>query len=415
MDTVLNSGALVIHVNMIQTLAMAVVTYYLGVWIRSKVNLLERLSIPSPVIGGMILAVILSILQAYEILVVQFDSTLQTLLMLAFFTTIGLMASLKVVKQGGLLLLFFLVAVSVLAVLQNVLGMSIASLMGLDMHYGILTGGVSMMGGLGTSAAFGPYFEETYGIEGGTAVAITSATFGMAGALIVGGPFGEWLIHKYRIQTPLPLTVPEKTLKIPDDLRADVVEEHAAEKPAFTGELMKATAVVAICMALGSIVSDFLSQYITLPAYIGSMIVAAVIRNIADFSGRFNIQGDGLNAVADISLVLFVTMAVNGLKLYELVNLAVPMAVILVAQCVLTLLFAWLVIFLVFGKNYDTVMLAVGGVGFSMGATANGLAVMQGLSEKYGSNARAWLIVSLVGAFLIDLVNALVITWMATL
>ena len=123
MDTVLNSGALVIHVNMIQTLAMAVVTYYLGVWIRSKVNLLERLSIPSPVIGGMILAVILSILQAYEILVVQFDSTLQTLLMLAFFTTIGLMASLKVVKQGGLLLLFFLVAVSVLAVLQNVLGM----------------------------------------------------------------------------------------------------------------------------------------------------------------------------------------------------------------------------------------------------------------------------------------------------
>ena len=156
MDTVLNSGALVIHVNMIQTLAMAVVTYYLGVWIRSKVNLLERLSIPSPVIGGMILAVILSILQAYEILVVQFDSTLLTLLMLAFFTTIGLMASLKVVKQGGLLLLFFLVAVSVLAVLQNVLGMSIASLMGLDMHYGILTGGVSMMGGLGTSAAFGP-------------------------------------------------------------------------------------------------------------------------------------------------------------------------------------------------------------------------------------------------------------------
>ena len=144
-------------------------------------------------------------------------------------------------------------------------------------------------------------------------------------------------------------------------------------------------------------------------------IVAAVIRNIADFSGRFNIQGDGLNAVADISLVLFVTMAVNGLKLYELVNLAVPMAVILVAQCVLTLLFAWIVIFLIFGKNYDTVMLAVGGVGFSMGATANGLAVMQGLSEKYGSNARAWLIVSLVGAFLIDLVNAIVITWMATL
>ena len=127
MDAVINSGALVVHVNMIQTLALAVVTYYLGVWIRSKVSILERLSIPSPVIGGMTLAIVLSVLQAYQVLIVQFDSTLQTLLMLAFFTTIGLMASLKVVKQGGILLLFFLIAVSVLAVLQNVLGMSIAS------------------------------------------------------------------------------------------------------------------------------------------------------------------------------------------------------------------------------------------------------------------------------------------------
>ena len=132
MDAVINSGALVVHVNMIQTLALAVVTYYLGVWIRSKVSILERLSIPSPVIGGMTLAIVLSVLQAYQVLIVQFDSTLQTLLMLAFFTTIGLMASLKVVKQGGILLLFFLIAVSVLAVLQNVLGMTRSSLWDLN-------------------------------------------------------------------------------------------------------------------------------------------------------------------------------------------------------------------------------------------------------------------------------------------
>ena len=169
MDFELKDGLWILNINMIQSLALAVVTYYLGVWVKSKVSLLERLSMPSPVVGGMILAIILSILQGSEILVVHFDSTLQTLLMLAFFTTIGMMASIKVVKQGGKLLVGFLVSVSVLAVLQNVLGMSLAALMGLDKHYGILTGAVSMMGGLGTSAAFGPYFEQTYGITGATA------------------------------------------------------------------------------------------------------------------------------------------------------------------------------------------------------------------------------------------------------
>jgi len=271
MDIAFENGIWVLNINMIQSLALAVVTYYLGVWVKAKVAILERLSMPSPVVGGMILAVILSVLQGYGILLVHFDSTLQTLLMLAFFTTIGMMASVKVVKQGGKLLVGFLIAVSVLAVLQNVLGMSLASFMGLDKHYGILTGAVSMMGGLGTSAAFGPYFEETYGITGGTAVAITSATFGMAAALILGGPFGEWLIRKYKIVTPQSVPTPEPPLRMPGDLQADIVAKEAGQKPSFTDELMKAGGIVAICMALGGIVSDFLGQIITLPAYIGSM------------------------------------------------------------------------------------------------------------------------------------------------
>ena len=162
-------------------------------------------------------------------------------------------------------------------------------------------------------------------------------------------------------------------------------------------------------------VSAYLGQFITLPAYIGSMIVAALIRNAGDFSKKFQVQGKGLDAVADISLVLFVTMAINSLKLHELVHLALPLVVILAAQTVLMLLFAWGVIFTAFKKNYDAVMLTVGGIGFSMGATANGLANMQAIAEKYGSSPRAWLIVSVVGAFLIDLINALVITWFGTL
>ncbi len=187
---------LVVHVDMVQALALAVCTYYFGVWLKHVIPVLERFSVPSPVVGGMPFAFVLSVLEGYGVMRVEFDSTLQTVLMLAFFTTIGMMASLKLISQGGKLLLGFLISVTVLAVLQNILGVTITKMMGVDFHYGLLAGSVSMMGGLGTSAAFGPNFEQLYGISGGTVVAVTSATFGMVAALVIGGPFGEWLIRK---------------------------------------------------------------------------------------------------------------------------------------------------------------------------------------------------------------------------
>ena len=405
----------VIALDKVQAVALAVVTYYFGVWVKSKIPFLARYSIPSPVVGGMTFAIIMSTLEYFGVVRLQIDSTLQTVLMLAFFTTIGLMASLKVVATGGKLLVGFLLCVTALLFLQNGVGIGIAEAMGLDFHYGILAGSVSMMGGLGTAAAFGPYFEETYGIAGGTAVGITAATFGMVAALLIGGPFGEWCIRKYKVQTPKTVSKPEPELHIPEDMESDIVNPGSAKKPTFTDELMKATAIVAICMGLGTVVSNYLGQFITLPAYIGSMIVAAVLRNIADFSGKMQIQGKGLDAVADISLVLFVTMAINSLKLHELVHLALPLVIILAAQTIVMVAFAWTFIFTAFGRNYDAVMLSAGGIGFSMGATANGLANMQAIAEKYGSSPRAWLIVSLVGAFLIDLINAIVITWFGAL
>ena len=415
MDYAFKGGVLFVNVSAIQALALAVLTYYFGVWVKKHVSILEKYSIPSPVVGGILFSIVLSILDGMNIMKVHFDSSLQTLLMLAFYTTIGLMASLKLIKKGGTLLISFFIAVSVLVVLQNLVGMSIAQAMGLDKHYGILAGSVSMMGGLGTAAAFGPFFEDTYGVTGGTAVGITAATFGMVAALVLGGPFGEWVIHRYKIQTPKQPHEPEEKLMLPSDTEVSITSEQRANTPTFTDELMKAGSIVALCMALGTVVSSYLGQYITLPAYIGSMIVAAIVRNIGDFTHSFSVEGKGLNAVADISLILFVTMAINSLKLYELVNLAIPMIVILAAQTLLMLCFAWLVFIKLFGKEYDNVMLAVDGIGFGMGATVNGLANMQAIGEKYGSSARAWLIVSIVGAFLIDLVNALVITYMGTL
>lgn len=409
------SGMLLLKVNMVQAVALAVITYFLGVWIKRRVPVLARFSIPSPVIGGMLCAAILSGLEDQGIMRVTFDSTLQTVLMLGFFTTIGLTASLKLVTNGGKILVTFLMAVTVLAFLQNVVGMGAAWLMGIDTHYGILAGSVSMMGGLGTAAAFGPYFEQTYGISGGTAMAITAATFGMVAALLVGGPLGEWLIRRYKVQIPNEHGNLAEPLHIPTEVETGVQDDHSGNKPAFTRELMKAVSVVTLTLAAGMIVSKWLGAYITLPAYIGSMIVAAIVRNVGDYTGAYKVTGKGLDAVADICLILFVTMAINSLKLHELINLAGPLVVILALQTALALLFGWLVIFLLIGRNYTAVMLAAGSVGFSMGATANALANMQALAEKYGTCPQAWLIVGVVGAFLIDLINALLITSMAAL
>lgn len=405
--------ALNIKVDMVQAVALAIATYWLGTWVKSHVGILRRFSIPTPVVGGMLCAVTLSTLEYMGVMRVTFDSTLQSLLMLGFFTTIGLMASLKMLAAGGKLLPIFLIAVTVLAVLQNLLGIGAAEVMGIDRHYGILAGSVSMMGGLGTAAAFGPFFEQTYGITGGTAMAITSATFGMVAALMIGGPFGEWLIRRYGVKVPTTEHESEP-LRIPEEVEAGVRDEKSGTMPAFTHELMKVVSVITLCIAVGSIVSHYLGNFITLPAYIGSMIVAAIVRNIGDFSGAYKVQGRGMDAVADICLVLFVTMAVNSLKLHELMNLAGPLIIMLILQTLLMVLYAWGVLFFLTGRNYTSVMLTAGGIGFSMGATANGLANMQAIAEKYGSCPQAWLIVSIVGAFLIDLINAILITWMAT-
>ena len=397
----------VIHVDMVQAVALAVIMYGLGTCIKRRIGFLARYTVPRHVVGGMTFAFVLSLLEGLGIVRVEFDATLQTQLMLAFFTTLGLMASLRLLKTGGRLLVGFLAAAAVLGLLQNVVGSSVASLLGIDPRYGILAGSVSLMGGLGTSAAFGPYFESTYGLAGGTAAAISSATFGMVVALIIGAPFGEWLIRRYRLPTTAKVKEPEPKLHIPEEVDIPVSEIG----PMMTRELMHAVGVVSICMALGMIVSQYLAQYITLPAYIGSMIVAAIVRNIADFTGKFRADGRGITAVADISLILFVTMSINSLRLLELVHLAVPLLIILAVQTCLMLAFAFFVIYRFFGRDYDAVMLSAGSIGFSMGATANALANMQALAEKYGPSPQAWFVVSIVGAFLIDFINALTITW----
>lgn len=398
-----------LKLSMIQTVGLAVITLFIGMWINKHSKVLQRLCMPAPAVGALPFAFFTAILSYYKILNISFDSSLQTFLMLAFFTSIGLMASLKVLKKGGIFIFFFFLLCAAWIVVQNTIGISIAKALGVEPILGIMAGSVSMMGGLGTAGAFGPHFEQLLGIPGTATAAVAAATFGMVAGTVLGAPVGERIIKMHSVKTPYdsPETMNDEGI----DMMEDRVESG--------GKQFNSQALLTICMwiglalGIGTLVSYGLSILTPLPAYIGSMIVAACIRNFGDFSKKYKINDAALDAVSNVALALFVTMTINSLKLVQLIDLALPLIAILAGQMIAIVIFAYL-IFLLFGRNYDSVMLGAGAIGFGLGATPNALVNMLSLASKHGPSPRAWLVVSLVGAFLIDFANAFIITSMAS-
>ncbi|MGL5512374.1 MAG: sodium/glutamate symporter, partial [Sporomusa sp.] len=366
---------LTLKVNMLQTVALAVIVYFFGIFVRTKIPVLRRFSIPAPVIGGLAFAFLTTTLRMQGILAVDLDGTLQTVLMIMFFTTIGMGASLILLKRGGKPLVVLFLLSCILAIGQNVLGISLAKVTGIHEIFGIIGGATTLMGGLGTGGAFGPLFES-WGVQGATVAAIACATFGMVAGSLMGGPFGEWCIKKYNIKTPAD-----------EGIHVKEGESFGAEEEAcVTGDtLMKNLAIVIVAMGFGSIISFYFTKAgMTFPAYIGAMLMAAILRNCTDFIGNFKIDNKAIDIISDISLSIYITMAINGLKLWELVNLAIPLLIILAGQIILMLLFCWLVVFYIAGRDYEAMMLSVGMIGFGMGAVPNALVNMQALSQKYG-------------------------------
>jgi ESS family glutamate:Na+ symporter len=396
---------LILKFNALQTIALAVVMYFIGMAIRRRVPFLTRFCIPAPVVGGLLFALLATVLRLNGIIGFEFDESLQRALMIMFFTTIGMGAGASLLKKGGRPLLVFFGLACLLAVLQNLLGIVLAKFMGVNPLYGILSGAVSLMGGLGTSGAFGPEFEA-WGVMGGKVAAIACATFGMVAGDLMCGPFGETMVRKYRLKTP------GHKLHEPKD-PAKILEES----PEVTAEsFMRNLAFVLIAMAVGVMLSEQLKKNgITLPIYIGAMIIAVLIRNGLDLTVlKDRIEEKSIGLLSEISLALYITMAIDGMKLWEIINLALPLIVILIGQIILMILFCWLGVFLIMGRDYEAMMLSVGMIGFGMGATPNALINMSTLSKKYGPARKAFIIVPLVGAFLIDFVNALIITTMSS-
>jgi len=388
--------------DMIQTVALAAVVLFAGYGIRRRVGVLDRFNIPAPVIGGFVFAAVALMLRQAGVLAFEFDTTLQSPFMIAFFTSIGLGASLGLLKKGGPQVVLFWLLASVLAILQNGVGVTLATVLGVDPLLGLISGSITMTGGHGTGAAFGKMMEEQYQMAGAVTLAMAAATFGLVSGGLLGGPVGTRLMTKYGLRS---------TAGVATDAGHSPTGDEAPTTGTSTAYLLlKMLTVILVCMALGGLLSKWLGQFVTLPGYIGAMLVAAAARNLAEATRAVDIDSRTVDDLGTVALSLFLTMALMSLKLWELLDLALPMLVILVAQVTMMGLFAYFITFRIMGRDYDAAVMAGGHCGFGLGATPNAVANMESLVERYGPAPRAFLVVPMVGAFFIDFSNALIIT-----
>lgn len=392
-----------ISLDMYQTLGMAVAVLFLGVFLKKRIKFLETFCIPSPVVGGLIFAIVSCILYATGILEISFDETLKNVCMVIFFTSVGFQANLKVLKSGGLSLVVFLVCVIVLIISQNLVSVGLAKLVGVSPLIGLSTGSIPMVGGHGTAGAFGPVLEDL-GISGASTLCTAAATFGLVAGSLMGGPIGRRLILKHDLL---------KTAVMEDD--ATLVEDEKKHKRSVS-MYAPATYQIAIAMGLGTIVSWALSKTgMTFPIYIGAMIVAAAMRNISEHTNLFTVNMGEINDIGGICLSLFLGIAMITLKLWQLASLALPLLILLAGQVALMFVFTYFVLFNVMGRNYDAAVLAAGTCGFGMGATPNAMANMQALTEKYVPSVKAYLLVPIIGSMFADFLNSLTITFFINL
>jgi len=401
-----------LKLDLIQTVAFAGVVLFLGYGLRRWVKPLDRFNIPAPVIGGLLISLVTLIFHHYHISPVQFDTTLRDPLMIAFFTTIGFAASLSLLKVGGPQVLIFFLIATVMVVFQNLLGIILALPFGLNPLLGVICGSVTQTGGPATALAFGPVFEQA-GVSAATTAAIAAAIFGIITGGLLGGPVGTFLIEKNKLRK---LRV--KELEVPEIEAEEVVEELLSKKPVGASEdenrssfiLLKSVVIILVAMWAGSWVSKwFVSLGITLPAYIGAMFVAAIVRNFDDLTGWLELDQKVIDDLGHVALNLFLVIALMTLRLWELAGLFLPMLVILLAQVILVALAA-AVVFRLMGKDYEAAVMSAGYCGFALGTTANAMANMKAIVERYGRAPRAFLVVPMVGAFFIDFTNALIIT-----
>lgn len=382
-----------------ETLALACLVLLLGYFLVKRIRLLNHYNIPEPVVGGFVVAIILTIVHQFWGLSCTFDTDLQRTMMLTFFSSVGLSANFSRLIKGGKPLVLFLFVAAGLIALQNTVGIFSAISLGLDPAYGLLASSVTLTGGHGTGAAWADVLAARFGIQGATELAMACATFGLIFGGVIGGPVASFLLSRLHRK------------EIPEDENLDDVEQ-AFEKPVYrrkvnTRSIIETITMLSICLFIGQQL-DLLAKgtAFQLPTFVWCLFTGVMVRNSLSHLFKFKVAEEAIDILGSVGLSIFLAIALMSLKLWELVGLALPILVILLIQVGVMVLYAVFVTFRVMGKDYDATVLSTGHCGFGLGATPTAIANMQAVTSHYGPSHKAFLIVPMVGAFFIDILNA---------
>lgn len=421
MEITIIDGLRAVRLDLVLTLALAAIFLFIGYGIQRRVGVLARYSIPAAAIGGLLFAFIVFVLRWRGLIGFALDGSLRAPLQTAFFTTIGLNATLRLLRMGGWRMVLFWLLASVAAVIQTVAGIGVARAIGAPPLLGVICGALTLSGGPATGLAWKDTFEAL-GVSGAGTAIIASATFGIFVSSLVGNPVATFLISRFRLAPrhetgidspeppPEPQPDPGGEAAVPVGVWAERYRVVSEELNGYV--LLRNLAIILGVMGAGALISQGLAQTgITLPGYVGAMVAAAVARNLDWRLGWLRIEERAVEALGTIALALFLVLALMDLKLWQLAGLARPMVAILGVQVVVTTVYAALVVFTLMGRNYEAAVTSSGYVGFGLGITPNAVANMEALVERYGPAPRSFLIVPIVGAFFIDFSNTIIITF----
>lgn len=389
-------GIATINLDSVGTLALALVLLLIGNYLRNHVAFLERFCIPAPVAGGFTFSFIHCVLYMTGVLCFEFDTAFQSPAMIAFFTCVGLATSLKGIKRGGKSFVIYYILCCVLIVAQSVLSIVLSTVTEIEPIYGFLAGSTTMVGGHGNGGSFGQTITDL-GYSAGLTVGMACATFGLVSGSLLGGPFADHLIKKFKLD-------PSKADTSFDEPADDPSEIAVEDKSNMN--LMKHVACIAVIMTIGGFLVGKLSTLIkgvTLPAYVGGMFLGVIVRNVNDKTKLLKLHQSTIDRMQDTFLAVFLSIAMMSLKLWQLIDLAIPLLIILFAQVAFVLLFARFICFPLLGKNYDTAVMLGGLIGHGLGATPNAIANITSVTDKYGPSKKAMFIVPIIAAALLDL------------
>ena len=391
--------------NSYYTLIAATLVLLIGKVLVQKIKFLRDFNIPEPVAGGLVAAIILFALHQFYGVSFKFEKSLQDAFMLIFFASIGLSADFSRLKAGGMPLVVFTAIVGAFIFVQNIIGVGLASALGLDPLIGLITGSITLTGGHGTAGAWGPDFESKFGLVGATGLGMASATFGLVFGGLIGGPVARRLINKLGRK-------PVEGKQADDHDQTDDIFEKAVRPRLITADsAIETLAMFAACLAFAEIVDGYDKEYFfDLPKFVWCLFGGVVIRNVLTAAFKVNMFDRAIDVFGNASLSLFLAMALLNLKLWQLTGLAGPVTVILAVQTIVMMLYATFVTYVFMGRDYDAAVLAAGHCGFGLGATPTAVANMQSLTQTFGPSHKAFLIVPMVGAFFVDILNSAILT-----